>query len=283
MNGLGEVASLAAEIRQSVKTQGWAWVPDFQPHDDGGIRLLELAATLGKVCVVGHNGSSFVKTKCDYNAPVWEPFNRPEAIGWHNDFSTWAERPVLSIAWVCSHPPDSESRGDWRVVACSDVIASLEATSAGRRSLALLRQDLLPFVFAPNEPVLHFHVLDATANTRARFYGRALRLGLAKEPNRQASEAIDEWERTADMLGRRLTSVQGALLVCDNWRSMHDRLEQAPGRSSGLVFIADEDAVSNLAVGRKDRNCESTKEIESCNSGEVSTPIMERPNSTGAK
>lgn len=248
MNGMGDVATVAATVRQSVNTQGWAWVPDFQPHDDGGIRLLELAALLGKVCVVGRDGSSLVETSCDRDAPVWEPFNRPEAIGWHNDFSTWAKRPALSLAWIRSLPADSESRGDWRVVACSDVISFLETTSTGRRSLVFLRQTYLPFVFAPPEPVVRYRVLDAVANGRARYYGRALRLGLAKTRNRHGLEAIEEWERTADMLGQRLIAVLGALLVCNNWRSMHDRLEQAPGRSSSLIFVGDEDDRAQSAL-----------------------------------
>lgn len=155
--------------------KGWAWVPDFQPDDDGGIRLLELAAALGKVCRMGHADSLLVEPIVSSTAPAWEPFNRPEAIGSHNDFSTWVNRPAISLAWVRSVPADSECSGDWHVVSCSDVIASLDATYAGRRSLAILRQAELPFVFAPDEAAVRFRVLDAEASNRARFYGRALR------------------------------------------------------------------------------------------------------------
>lgn len=247
MTGTGDVPSLAVTIRQSVDMKSWAWVPDFQPDDDGGIRLLELAAALGKVCRMGHADSLLVETSCNPTAPAWEPFNRPEAIGWHNDFSTWVNRPAMSLAWVRSVPADSECSGDWRVVSCSDVIASLDATYAGRRSLAILRQAELPFVFAPDEAAVRFRVLDAEASNRARFYGRALRLGLDGDPNWQAWEAIEAWERAADTVGRRLIATPGALMVCDNWRSMHDRLEQAPGRSSSLVFVAEEDEGNHSA------------------------------------
>ena len=245
MNIIGDIASLAATIRQSVDAKGWAWIPTFQPHDDGGRRLVELANALGSVCSMGKTGSPLIETSCESDAPAWEPFNRREAIGWHNDFSTWEKRPVLSLAWVRSVPANSESRGDWRVVSCSEVISILEESSAGRRSLSFFRQKALPFVFAPDEHPVHFLVLDGVANSRARFYGRALRLGLANEPDMEAINAIEEWERAADSIGHRLPAVMGALLVCNNWRSMHDRLEQSPGRSSCLIFIADNDDVKN--------------------------------------
>lgn len=240
MTDIRDVATLAVTIRKSLKSNGWALVSDFQPDNDGGIRLLELATVLGKVCVMRRDGSSLVETSCDPDAPAWEPFNRPEAIGWHNDFSTWTKRPTLSLAWIRSVPANNKGRGDWRVVNCSDIIALMDTSSEGRRSLEFFRRTELPFVFAPNEPVVRFRVLESEANSKVRFYGRALRLGLNTEPNRQASEAIEAWERNADTVGCRLTAAPGALLVCDNWQSMHDRLEQAPGRSSGLVFASAE-------------------------------------------
>ena len=243
MTDIGDVSALEVTIRKSLKVNGWALVSDFQPDNDGGIRLLELATVLGKVCVMRRDGSSLLETSCDPDAPAWEPFNRPEAIGWHNDFSTWTKRPTLSLAWIRSVPASNEGRGDWRVVNCSDVIASMETSSEGRRSLAFLRQTELPFVFAPNEPVVRFRVLESEANSKVRFYGHAIRLGLSTAPNRQASEAIEAWERNADKVGCRLTAAPGALLICDNWMSMHDRLVQAPGRSSRLVFAhAEEDS-----------------------------------------
>ena len=199
--------------------------------------MLKLATFLGNVWPMGRDGSPLVETYCDSDAPMWEPFNRPEAIGWHNDFSTWPKRPTMSLAWIRSAPQGNEGRGDWRVAKCLDVISSMERSTEGRRSLAFLRRTQLPFVFAPDEPAVHFRVFESEVSSDVRFYGRAIRLGLTRYPIRRAAEMIEVWERHADMVGRRLTASLGALLICDNRLSMHDRLEQMPGRSSGLMFV----------------------------------------------
>lgn len=71
MTDIRDVVTLAVTIRKSLKSNGWALVYDFQPDNDGGIRLLELATILGKVCVMRRDGSSLVETSCDLDAPPW--------------------------------------------------------------------------------------------------------------------------------------------------------------------------------------------------------------------
>ena len=78
-----------------------------------------------------------------------------------------------------------------------------------------------------------------------RFYGRALRdgarLAYGMVPGR-VEHVIAAVEAAADRVGRTLAAPAGALLVTDNWHSLHDRLPQSvdldvPRRRSLICFV----------------------------------------------
>ncbi len=234
-----EMTPFGTRIKDEIRRQGWSYILEFQPFDDGGTSLTDLAREFGEPLEVSEDGSLIVETEMLPTASVSEPFNRPERIGWHNDFSTWPERPVLSMASVVSSP-ERGSSGDWLVVGIDLLLKELLRSAQGRRAVALLERGELPFCFAQGEDIRWFRVLDAEAGAnRVRYYGRALRLGaeLAGLNDSEVFDACETWEYAAETVGVRCPAETGALLVCNNWRSMHDRLEQSAGRRSRLCFV----------------------------------------------
>jgi hypothetical protein len=228
---------LSGPIKEELARAGWAYLREFQPND-ARAAMLALAGELGRPLLEG-GAPLVVETKSAPDAPIWEPFNRPEAIGWHNDFSTWSSRPNVTLATVLSVPEHPEGRGDWRVASVDDVARHLEKTASGRAAIAYLEEVDLPFCMEPGEPVHHHRVLRREgAGLRVRFYARALRLGCAiTGAAADGVRAVAAWEAAADEVGIRLDALPGALLVSDNWRAMHDRLAQGPGRTSLLCFV----------------------------------------------
>lgn len=225
-------------VQLGLRERGWAYVPGFHVQQGGIARLLALARLLGEPLVADGMSAEqpVVHARADTNADNWEPFAQLGPIGWHNDFSTWARRPAFSLAWLCELPDKDSPQGAWRVVSCARVVEELERSDVGRCALDLLQYRPLPFQFAEGEPVVHFHIVGSRHPARVRFYGRALRAGLGAEPVPGALDAVAEWERAADRVGTCLLARPGDLLVCDNERAMHDRLEQGLGRWSVLCF-----------------------------------------------
>jgi hypothetical protein len=239
---------LLSRILASLSLRGYHYEPSFAPEDDSGIELVRLARTLGSVFVAdGMNPDlPVLVTEPAADAPSWKPFDRPERIGWHNDFSTLPDRPVLSLAWVARGDP-APGFGDWRVASCSAVLDVLSRDPYV--SLERLRREPLPFGYTdggePSFLPMVRPVPGDAGREGLRFYGRALRegalacFGLIPAETERLIAAI---ESAADAVGETLAASTGALLVCHNGLAMHDRTEQTieggrPFRKSVLCFV----------------------------------------------
>ncbi|HWM90690.1 MAG TPA: TauD/TfdA family dioxygenase [Thermoanaerobaculia bacterium] len=239
---------LLSRILTSLSLRGYHYEPSFGPGDDGGAELVRLARAFGEVFVAGGMDPDLpvLVTEPTADAPPWKPFDHPERIGWHNDFSTLADRPVLSLAWIARGDP-TPGLGDWRAASCADVLDVLSRDS--RVSLERLRREPLPFGYTDGgEPSL-LPVVRSTpgeaGREELRFYGRALREGALAcfgSIPAETERLVMTVEQAADAVGETLAASTGALLVCHNGLSLHDRTEQTteggrPFRKSVLCFV----------------------------------------------
>lgn len=232
---------LAPRILESLRTRGYHYEPAFNSEDDGGVALVALSRDLGSLFVAGDMDPDLpvIVTDPAADAPSWRPFDRPERIGWHNDFSTRQDRPILSLAWIARGDP--EGGGDWRAAASETVLARLAP--------AQIDEMVFPLGYSDSETAEHFPLVASIPGEPSkkglRFYGRALREGAILEYGKVPAETerlIAVVEEAADAVGETLPARTGALLVCHNWLSLHDRTDQATGpgtrlRKSILCFV----------------------------------------------
>lgn len=88
--------------------------------------VLDIGSSLGEL---------YLPKDCDPSQPVIRtaparnrhaaPFDRPEAIGWHGDFATYADRPELSLVYITCADPRGGEFGAWRLASVTRVVASL--------------------------------------------------------------------------------------------------------------------------------------------------------------
>jgi hypothetical protein len=244
------VGESIAFIRAALAADGYAYLPAFA-SDPTGRALLTCARALGALWPLPDTDAAhpLMETRPAADAPAHAPFDRPEALGWHNDFSTHPERPGVSLAYLDRPDPLGPERGAWRVASCDRVLEHLDATRDGREALRFLVDRELPFSFTGEGAPTFFRVLECRGSLAGRhgvrFYGRALRdgarlaFGLVPDEMERAIRAV---ETAADAVGRTLAALAGALLVTDNWHSLHDRLPQSVGpdllpRRSLLCFV----------------------------------------------
>lgn len=253
--------SLVARILESLRTRGFHYEPRFGTADDGPAELVRLARSLGEVFVAGGMDPELpvLVTEPAEDAPSWKPFDRTEAIGWHNDFSTLEDRPVLSLAWIARPDPDPE-RGAWRVASCAKVLDHLAAELGGDETLTALAEPF-PFGYADSESAVWYPVFSPVPGEPERrgmrFYARALREGaqlVGGEAPAAAERAILAVGRAADAVGEILPATAQALLVCHNWLAFHDRTEQTtrgalPLRRSVLCFVRTLHRIGNGGAG----------------------------------
>jgi TfdA family taurine catabolism dioxygenase TauD len=218
--------------------------------DQGAVRfVLDIGRSLGKL---------YVPKGCDPAEPViWTaptrargaaPFDRPEGIGWHNDFATYEDRPELSLFYITRADPRGGDFGAWRLASVARVIRALCASHKGRASFNLLSQELLPFSYADGEAPREFKVIETRSNGTLgiRFYPRSIRRGCIAEygavPPR-ITAALGAVERAADDVGEVVPTQEGSLLIASNWYALHDRVRQTiscsrPNREALLCFVA---------------------------------------------
>lgn len=239
-------------LRASLASLGYAYLPSFSPEPDPtGRALLSLARTLGPLYLPPDvdPASPLLETHPTADASYLEPFDRPEGIGWHNDFSTHPERPAASLAFLAQVDPRGPEHGAWRVASCDLVLDHLLATSEGAETVRFLCDADLPFSFTGEGPPAFFRALERRGpppgRLGLRFYGRAMRdgarLAYGAVPE-EIARAIHAVEAAADAVGQVIAAPPGALLVTDNWHSLHDRLPQSvdpglPLRRSLLCFV----------------------------------------------
>jgi hypothetical protein len=244
-----DLSHLAPRILESLRTRGYHYEPRFGTAADGPAQLVRLARSLGEVFVAGDMDPDLpvLVTEPTEDAPSWKPFDRAEAIGWHNDFSTMEDRPLLSLAWIARADPDPE-RGAWRVASCARVLDHMAEEPGGDGALAVLGEPF-PFGYADSESAAWYPIVAPVPGERERrgmrFYARALREGarLCFDEVPVATEQImAAVGRAADAVGKTLPATEHALLVCHNWLAFHDRAAQTtrgplPLRRSVLCFV----------------------------------------------
>lgn len=221
-------------ILERLRTDGFFYQPSFAAPESGLEHVMQLASRLGNLW------PDIVLTQPTPDAPAWRPFDRAEVLGWHNDFTSHAERPEYSLSFIERADPRGRPWGDWRVARVADVIAALGKTAPGRQAVEILTAGAKPFEF--DGDVYHFPVFsERDGTTVVRFYGEALRRGCVGRPD--ASDvvaAVKAVETVADQCCVELHARAGALLVVDNWVTLHYRREQsvdlAPTRRAVLAF-----------------------------------------------
>lgn len=237
---------IVRRIGRNIKQAGYHYEPSFPGAGDGR-HVIELARKLGPAYIPDGLPSDYpaVVSQPAGNAPPWRPFDRSEAIGWHNDFSTFPHRPQLSLLWIAAADPGGPERGDWRVASVEDVLVRLKTAVGGRALVRRMRSEPLPFGYEGGD-VSFFRLVEPAEHGEdgLRFYRRALwegaRIYWGQVPPR-VRELTDRVAQAADATGEVLHSREGALLVVDNRRSLHDRLPQSVRgddlRRSILCFV----------------------------------------------
>ncbi|HEX2093040.1 MAG TPA: hypothetical protein VHG28_11585 [Longimicrobiaceae bacterium] len=211
--------------------------------------VLEISRSLGEL---------FVPMDCDPAEPVirtapvrsrWAaPFDRPEQIGWHGDFSSYEDRPELSLVYITRPDPRGGNYGAWRLASVARVITALRATDEGRAAFGLLSQERMPFSYADGEEPRWFHIIEPAPDDTfgLRFYLPSIRRGCLGEYGEVpvwVETALNALERAADSVGEVIPTQQGSLLIASNWYALHDRVQQTisrtqPNREALLCFVA---------------------------------------------
>ena len=237
-------AEWAEHVIASLRARGYFYDRDFSSSVDSADVLVRAASSLGSVLIPPGTDihRPVLLTRPSRRAPKWRPFDRRAPIGWHSDFSTWPDRPVLSLSWIRRQDPAGSDAGAWRVASVRTVLAKLADSAEGRNLVGQLSREAHPFGYPDAGRPGFFRMLTRRG---LRFYGRALaegaRLTFDKVPD-QTREAIALIERAADAVGETLPASTGSLLVVHNWFSLHDRTEQTVAgtgarRQAWLCFV----------------------------------------------
>ena len=233
----------AKRVAERLCACGYFYDPDFSRNVESADAVVQAAHSLGPLFSPNTCAHQPVLLTCpSMEAPMWRPFDRRASIGWHNDFSTRAGRPEISLSWIRQEDPSGPSSGAWRVASVRSVIAQLRASLEGRVLIRDLVKEAQPFGYADAGRARFFRVI---AQRGLRFYGRALREGAKLTLNRipdRTEEAIALIEGAADAVGETLPASTGSLLIVHNWFSMHDRTEQTvkgteARRQAWLCFV----------------------------------------------
>jgi len=247
---IGRHDHLVARIRRSLSRDGYHYEPGFCNREmtmqEREKIIVALANRLGRLYLP--TDQPVIVTSPASEAPEWKPFDRAESIGWHNDFSTKADKPRFSLSWIVHEDPGGLDNGAWRLASAEKVIARVREYEGGPALLAEMSGDRVPFGYCDGGDVSYFRMLELDNDGQfagLRFYGRALRDGAALESGAAGralvAKVIVAVEQAADEVGVKCAAVTGALLVVDNWRSLHDRLQQTtegklPLRTAILCF-----------------------------------------------
>lgn len=248
------------EIDKGIETRGYHYCPDFSDPHEGRAALLRLAWRMGNLYVPDEltNIDSIVTTRPTARATTSRPFDAPESIGWHNDFSSNADRPEVSMAFIARPDPLGADHGAWRAASVDHVLRHLAGTPSGPAILRFLLETPIPFSFTrPGPPNLH-RILEPRCGDpgryKMRFYGRAVRFGLrwvAADLRAAIEDAAAAIERAADHVGEQYPAAAGALLVVHNCFCLHDRTVQTVTgrlrRQSLLCFVRTADTTQPLA------------------------------------
>jgi len=229
------VRNWVQRVRKALQTRGYYYDPEFHVEDKGTDSVLAAAQLLGQVYVpTGSDpGRPIINTQPNRSAPPWRPFDRHKPIRWHNDFSTHAGRPELSLSWIIQEDPRGPKNGAWLVASTAEVLAKLNQTREGKRLVTELSARAEPFGYRDSGGWRPFRVItpasDRLRQSGLRFYGPALEDGawlrFGGVPQR-TREIIARIEAAADSVQGVLPAKTGSLLIVHNSLSLHDRSSQ---------------------------------------------------------
>jgi hypothetical protein len=236
------------DVQARLRQEGY-YVAQLPAGGGDAVQLLvEVARSLGEL---------FVPVDCDPEAPVIRtaparrrraaPFDRPEQIGWHGDFSSYEDRPELSLVYITRPDPRGGDYGAWRLASVARVIAELRSTDEGRAAFELLCGEPLPFSYTDEGEPSWFRIIEPglNGNFGLRFYLPSIRrgcIGQYGEVPAHVDAALIALERAADKLGEVVPTHEGSLLIASNWLALHDRVQQTvsrtqPNREALLCFV----------------------------------------------
>lgn len=223
------------QVRNSLRTRGYYYEPEFCNDASDANALIDAAKLLGDILTpVGTESTHpFIPTKPSSSAPPWRPFDRRVPIRWHNDFSTRAGRPELSLSWIQREDPAGPNNGAWWVASSAAVLAKLCQSREGMRLAADLKEQAQPFGYRDAGSWRPFRVIGSGnrgfGKDRLRFYGPALEDGallrFGKVPE-HTKEIVSRIEEAADAVREVLPAATGSLLIVHNGLSLHDRSPQ---------------------------------------------------------
>lgn len=202
-----------------LRLDGYFYSQTFAESSLGAEAAASLAVQLGKLSY------GTVCTEPSPTAPATRPFDKQEALGWHNDFTTHVHRPRFSLSFIERQDPSGSPWGNWKVARVRDVLDVLAQSPEGREVLGIL---LEPHPFEFDGQVFSFPVLTGQRSIlHMRFYGDGLRRGYAiQRGTGDKLSAITAVENAADECAVELVATTGALLIVDNRLSLHYRREQ---------------------------------------------------------
>ena len=218
----------AKDVVARLEACGYYYEPSFSSSVESADAVLRAANSLGTVLTPSGTDPRrpVLRSRPSQRAPQWRPFDRAVPIGWHSDFATWSDRPVLSLSWIRRQDPAGPKVGAWRVASVRAVLAKLAESAEGRALVGQLARQDYPFGYVDAGRPRLFRMLSRRG---LRFYGRALaegaRLAFGEVPPRTV-ETIALIERAADAVGETLPAPTSSLLVVHNWTGLHDRTEQ---------------------------------------------------------
>lgn len=218
----------AEDVVARLEACGYYYDPSFSSSVESADGVVRAANSLGTVLTPSGTDARgpVLRTRPSQRAPQWRPFDRAVRIGWHSDFATWSDRPVLSLSWIRRQDPAGPNVGAWRVASVRAVLAKLAGSGEGRTLVDQLSRQDHPFGYMDAGRPRFFRILSRRG---LRFYGRALtegaRLAFGEVPPRTV-EAIGLIEAAANAVGETLPARTGSLLVVNNWTGLHDRIQQ---------------------------------------------------------
>ena len=221
-------AAWAERVIESLRIYGYFYDHNFSSNFENADAVMMATRSLGPLFVPAETDPHrpLILTRPSIRAPECRPFDRRESIGWHNDFSTRAGRPELSLSWIQHEDPAGPCAGAWRVASVGAVLAKLRNSADGRKLVGKLSKEAQPFGYLDTETSRFYCIV---CRRGLRFYGRALTEGAQIAFDRvpdHTRDAIALIEAAADAVGETLPASNDALLVVHNWLSLHDRTEQ---------------------------------------------------------
>ena len=220
---------IVKDILNSIDEKGYYYTSLFGSLDislhERQIMLIKLASHFGKVR--NESANQLLVTNPSTHALPCQAFNQGESIGWHNDFSTYKQRPSLSFSWIAQADPQSPHKGNWRLANVREILRLLWKQELGSQMKRRMTLPIFPFGYDNGDPI-YFPMLQ---NGRLRFYHRAMKEGLKKGIFKEKDiswycEIIKCIQDLADQVGEECEASTGALMVSHNGYALHDRLEQ---------------------------------------------------------